>query len=116
MQHRFLVHLAVFFALVPRLGAADGQRPLTIPDMLTWKRIQAPGVSANGEWFAYRLAPAEGNAEVVIRNLKSGKELRFPIGDPGESTPAAAAAPGPAAPPAALGVADPAISADSRWA
>src|SRR5580658_3261728 len=114
MQHRFLVHLAVFFALVPRLGAADGQRPLTIPDMLTWKRIQAPGISADGEWFAYRLAPAEGNAEVVIRNLKSGKELRFPIGDPGESAPAAAATPGP--PAVAAGAADPAISADSRWA
>jgi dienelactone hydrolase len=116
MQHRFLVHLAVFFALVPRLGAADGQRPLTIPDMLTWKRIQAPGISADGEWFAYRLAPAEGNAEVVIRNLKSGKELRFPIGDPGESAPAAAATAGPVTAAAAPGAADPAISADSHWA
>src|ERR1700679_1879509 len=112
MQHRILLALAVFLALAARPSAADGQKPLTITDMLAWKRIQTPEVSANGEWFAYRLAPAEGNAEVVVRNLKSGKELRFPIGDPAESAPAAAASPGPAAAPLAAGGADPAISAD----
>ncbi len=113
MLHRVLLPLAVFLALAPVSPAADAPHALTISDMLAWKHIQAPGVSANGEWFAYRLAPAEGNAEVVIRNLKSGKELRFPIGDPTEAAPAAPAA--PAAAPVAIGGADPAISADSRW-
>src|SRR5580700_6493087 len=115
MQRSFFLPLAVFLALAPRPSAADGQRPLAISDMLAWKRIQSPSVSPNGEWFAYRLAPAEGNAEVVIRNLKSAKELRFPIGDPGASAPAPAATPGPAAAPAAAGGADLSISFDSRW-
>src|SRR5580658_531000 len=116
MQRRFFLPLAVFLALAPRPAAADGQRPLAISDMLAWKRIQAPSVSPNGEWFAYRLAPAEGNAEVVIRKLKSAKELRFAIGDPGASAPAPAATPGPAAAPAAPGGADLTVSFDSRWA
>src|ERR1700678_2352767 len=115
MQRRFFLPLAVFLALAPRLAAAEGQRPLAISDMLAWKRIQSPSVSPNGEWFAYRLAPAEGNAEVVVRNLKSAKELRFPIGDPGAAAPAPAATPGPAAAPAAPGGADVSISCDSRW-
>ncbi|MDR3704148.1 MAG: hypothetical protein P4L56_31155, partial [Candidatus Sulfopaludibacter sp.] len=59
----------------------QAQKPLQLADILSWKRIQAPVVSANGEWFAYRIAPAEGNAEVVVRNLKTGKEERYPAGD-----------------------------------
>src|ERR1035441_10377984 len=59
------------------------QKPIQLADILSWKRIQAPAVSNDGEWLAYRVSPAEGDAEVVIRNLKTGKELRFPIGDPG---------------------------------
>ena len=115
MHYRFFLPLAVFLAWAPTPAVADAQHALTISDMMAWKRIQAPSVSANGEWFAYRLAPAEGNAEVVIRNLKSGKELRFPVGDSGESAPAAAATPAPAAAAMAVGGADPSISADSRW-
>ena len=113
MKYRFLLTVSFACGL---LCAADAPalRPLTVPDIVAWKRIQAPAVSHNGEWFAYRLAPAEGNAEVVVRNLLSGKELRFPIGDPTAAAPGAAAAP---APPAALaaGGADPLISADGRW-
>ncbi len=109
--------LTLCFAISP-LFAADtpSPRPLTVPDIVAWKRIQAPSVSHNGEWFAYRLAPAEGNAEVVVRNILSGQEQRFPIGDPTAAAPAtAAAAPGPAA---ALGAGggDPLLSADGHWA
>ncbi len=115
---KFRAFLAFSFAF-GLLFAADtpSPRPLTVPDIVAWKRIQTPSVSHNGEWFAYRVAPAEGNAEVVIRNIPSGKELRFPIGDPTAAAPggAAAVAPGPTA---ALGAGggDPLLSADGRWA
>jgi dipeptidyl aminopeptidase/acylaminoacyl peptidase len=114
---KFRIALALSFAF-GLLSAADAPapRPLTVPDIVAWKRIQAPAVSHNGEWFAYRLGPSEGNAEVVVRNLKTGNDLRFPIGDPSSTAPSpTAAAPGP--PPVALGAAggDPLISADGRW-
>jgi hypothetical protein len=67
------------------------QKPIQLADILFWNRIQAPAVSNNGEWLAYRLSPAEADAEVVIRNLKTGKELRFPIGDTGAAAPATGA-------------------------
>jgi dipeptidyl aminopeptidase/acylaminoacyl peptidase len=102
-------------SLLIAAGLSWGQKPIQLTDILSWKRIQTPAVSNDGEWFAYRIGPAEGDAEVVIRNLKSGKELRFPIGDPGASAPApdtaAPPAPTPVAPGSAL-----AISGDSRWA
>ena len=95
-------------------GLAHAQKPMQLADILAWKRIQAPAVSNDGEWLAYRLAPAEGDAEVVVRNLKSGKELRFPSGDAGAAAPAPDAAAPPVAPAGAMG-AQLAISGDSKW-
>ena len=102
-------------SLLISAGLSSGQKPIQLADILAWKRIQNPVVSNNGEWFAYRIGPAEGDAEVVIRNLKSGKELRFPIGDPVASAPAPDAGGPPAGPPPAA-VGQLAISGDSRWA
>ena len=96
-------------------GLSWAQKPIQLADILSWKRIQAPAVSNDGEWLAYRIAPAEGDAEVVIRNLKTGKELRFPIGDAGAAAPAPDAGGPPQAVPAAMGSAL-AIAGNSRWA
>ncbi|MFQ5735184.1 MAG: hypothetical protein ACE5KM_24890, partial [Planctomycetaceae bacterium] len=49
-------------------------------DVLGWKSIRGAVLSNNGRWFAYRLAPNEGNAELVLRQTKGRKELRFPVG------------------------------------
>jgi len=96
---------------------AQVQKPLTVPDMVAWKRIQTPAVSPDGNWFAYRLAPAEGSAEVVVRNLQTGDEKRFPAGDRAASSPGPVAGGrggrgGPGGPGSSS---DLAISGDSRW-
>ncbi len=98
--------------------AANGgpERPMTLTDILAWKRIQTPVVSNDGGFFAYRLTPAEGNAEVIVRNLKTAKEDRYPVGDRGASTPP----PPPGAPPmpgaAAAGAGGgPTFSDDGKW-
>jgi hypothetical protein len=102
-------------SLLISAGLSWGQKPIQLADILAWKRIQNPVVSNDGEWFAYRIGPAEGDAEVVIRNLKSGKELRFPIGDPAASAPTPDTGGPPAGPPVAA-VGQLAISGNSRWA
>lgn len=48
---------------------------------MSWKRIHSATVSPDGGWFAYRLSPNEGDSELVLRNLKDAKELRYPIGE-----------------------------------
>ncbi len=56
-------------------------RPIELQDILAWKRIQSATVSPNGEWLAFRLAPNEGDGEVVVRSTSSSKELRYPAGE-----------------------------------
>jgi dipeptidyl aminopeptidase/acylaminoacyl peptidase len=56
------------------------QKPLKLNDVLGWKRIQTPIVSNNGEWFAYKLVPNDGNSDIVLTHLTDGKEQRFSIG------------------------------------
>ena len=64
--------LLVLFVSIGILASADTtQRPIQLNDILAWKRIQSQAVSNDGAWFAYRISPAEGNSEVVIRNLES---------------------------------------------
>lgn len=89
-------------------------RAIELHDILAWKHIQAPVVSSDGQWFAYRLAPAEGNAEVVVRNLKSGAETRYPGGDRTASLPTPAPGGGRGAA-AAGGGGDLAFSDDGKW-
>jgi hypothetical protein len=106
--------LAAIFAagLFVPAEADEAQRTMQLPDILAWKRIQTPVVSPDGQWLAYKLTPGEGNSEVVIRNLKNGKEQRFAIGElprvEGNGGGGRGAA--PAAP------RDLAISEDSKWA
>jgi dipeptidyl aminopeptidase/acylaminoacyl peptidase len=77
MKLRVLI-AAVLAASIVRAGA---QKAIQLPDILSWKRIVNPLISGDGQWFAYKLTPNEGNSEVVIRSLKDGKETRFPIGE-----------------------------------
>jgi hypothetical protein len=83
-------------------------KPLTPADLKAWKSICTPVVSNDGKWFAYVLAPNEGDATVVVRQTTEGAtEQRFPIGEP----PVATGNPFGAAPgPATL-----AISGDSKY-
>lgn len=83
MRSRVLLATALALSIYAPVAAAQqqNQKPIQLPDILAWKRIQSPQVSNDGQWFAYRLAPAEGNAEVVLTSVKDGKEQRFPIGE-----------------------------------
>ncbi len=56
-------------------------RPIEVADIANWKRVPQPAVSANGEWFAHRIIPNEGDSEVVVRRMSDGKEWRFPAGE-----------------------------------
>ena len=55
--------------------------PIGLLDILTWKSITTTALSADGQWFAYRLSPLEGDGEVIVRQTKGTKEYRFPAGE-----------------------------------
>src|SRR5579872_2062588 len=83
---RLLAALAVL-ALGPLFGATAAMqraatRPIQLEDIIAWKSASASVVSADGQWYGYRFAPQEGDAEVVAKRIHGDKkELRFPIGE-----------------------------------
>ena len=100
-------------APAPAPAPPAGKKTIGIEEITAWKNISTTALSNNGEWFAYRIAPQEGDAELVVRNIATGKETKFTLGEVGAPTPAAAPAPPP--PATFIGGAALAFSDDSKW-
>src|SRR5688572_10462944 len=84
-RSRLLLSVAVL-ALVPLFGPVASmqdapKRPIEVSDVVAWKTVGATVLSADGQWFGYRVAPQEGDGEVVIKRVRGEKEMRFPIGE-----------------------------------
>src|SRR5687767_6105098 len=87
----FLMAVAVLVAgpyLVPAATqpasstvSTANRRAIEIADVIAWKTIGSTVLSAGGEWFGYRLAPQEGDAEIVLKRIGGDKEWRFPAGE-----------------------------------
>ena len=95
--------------------AAGPTKQLQPADLKAWKTIRQSVLSNDGKWFAYVLAPNEGDANVIIRSTgDDNKEWKFPIGssDAGGRG-GGGGGRGGAAPDAGGGPLS--ISADSRW-
>ena len=65
-RSRLLLSMLVL-ALVPLFGPAATmqpapKRPVQIEDVIAWKTLGASVLSADGQWFGYRLTPQEGDA------------------------------------------------------
>ena len=60
--------------------AQTAKRPLNHKDYDGWRTIAGQHLSADGKFLAYALFPEEGDGEVVIRNLVTGKDSHFPAG------------------------------------
>src|SRR6476620_11566224 len=109
MRRRFAVLL-----LAGALFGSGGKRPLTHADYDSWRHIQDQKLSNDGRYLAYALFPQQGNGELVVRDLTSGKELRQPIGELPPPPPPDFTNPQPEdEPPPAVGIALK-FSADSR--
>ena len=103
-----LISTAAFaFLAAFAVDTPTAPHPVEVRDILAWKHTQAASLSPNGQWFAYQLVPNEGDAEVIVRNLKDGKEQHFAIGEMAQG--GGGFGFGPQA------VRDPIFSADSKW-
>ena len=114
---RVVLVLSVLPAFAGRELAAQSATPratkqMQPADLKAWKSIRQTVLSNDGKWFAYVLAPNEGDATLIVRSTGAdGKEMKYSIGD------AAGAGGGRGGPPGADGAPAQslAISADSRW-
>jgi dipeptidyl aminopeptidase/acylaminoacyl peptidase len=57
-----------------------GKKALALADAEKWRSLRGVALSNDGKWFAHRVSPAEGDGEVVVRNLADNKETKFPAG------------------------------------
>src|SRR5260221_9873935 len=110
-------HVLAIAALVlaPLVGRAASmqQAPkhaVEVEDVVAWKSLGSAVLSDDGQWFGYRLVPQEGDAEVVLKALRSDKTLRFPIGE----VPQAAGGGGRGG--AGVATSPLALSDDGKWA
>ena len=102
-------------AVAPLFGPAAAmqqavKRPLEVEDVIAWKTVASTVLSNDGQWFAYRFAPQEGDAEVVVKRVRGdNKEQRFPIGEQ-PTEPGGGGRGGPGTAPSTL-----AFSEDGKW-
>jgi dipeptidyl aminopeptidase/acylaminoacyl peptidase len=97
MTLRRLILAIALVALLPLAGssvfqsgvAADAtveqapaaRRAIELEDIIAWKSIGATTLSNDGQWFAYRVAPQEGDAELFVRNVATGAETKYDLGE-----------------------------------
>ncbi|MFN2327036.1 MAG: hypothetical protein ABR551_14320, partial [Gemmatimonadales bacterium] len=67
--------IAVTTAPLMAQGGANLKR-LDAEALKGWQTIRTNALSHDGQWFAYIVAPNEGNAEVVVRPTGEGEERR----------------------------------------
>src|ERR1043166_4045358 len=78
--------LITYASILGAQGAASGAsakptKQMSPADLKAWKNIRQAVLSNDGKWFAYVLAPNEGDASLIVRSIADGKETKYPIGD-----------------------------------
>ncbi|MFZ6743372.1 prolyl oligopeptidase family serine peptidase [Undibacterium sp. JH2W] len=74
------IHAAPVLAESPATVAVHAKKVISHDVYANWRSIQGSVLSRDGNWAAYALVGQESDGEVVIRNLKDGRELRAPRG------------------------------------
>ena len=70
-----LCFVALTAVLPPSNAQQPTKRPLTHRDYESWRAIQSQLLSRDGKFLAYGLFPQEGDGELIIRDLVTGKEF-----------------------------------------
>ncbi|MDI1247581.1 MAG: hypothetical protein PSV13_01735 [Lacunisphaera sp.] len=65
---------------LPAPAAETGKRALTHQDFDGWRSIASQVLSRDGRWLAYAYMPLEGDGDLVVRELATGREQRVPVG------------------------------------
>src|SRR5262245_41550132 len=60
----------------PAQSQTPAKRPITRDDYNLWPSLQSPALSPDGSYLVYSIAPQEGDGELVVRHIPTGKEYR----------------------------------------
>jgi len=83
-RHRLttaLVVVVAFVAFVPTGAQNTAKRAFELDDILSFRAMGAANLSPNGQWVSYRLAPLQGDSEVILRATSGTQEMKFAVGE-----------------------------------
>lgn len=81
LPSRFVPGLVLgLFACAIGLAAPAAPRALTHSDFDSWRSIATPQLSRDGKWLAYSFMPQDGDGDLVVREVATGREHRVPVG------------------------------------
>ena len=68
--------------LAPVGAQSPAKRAMDLEDILSFRAMGTSVLSQNGQWFAYRMSPLQGDSEVFLKGTASdGKEMKFAVGE-----------------------------------
>jgi len=67
----------LFLLLFTASFAQAQKKDLTLEDYAQWERITTQVLSHDGAWFAYQIAPVEGDGWLTIKRIAGDEEHRF---------------------------------------
>ncbi len=77
-----VVALAAAVLLVPVGAQSPAKRAMDLEDILSFRAMGTSVLSPNGQWFAYRMSPLQGDSEVFLKGTAAdGKEMKFAVGE-----------------------------------
>jgi hypothetical protein len=69
---------AAFIAFAPRGAQNAAKKPIELQDILSIRAIGATSLSTNGQWYSYRLAPLQGDSDVIVKSTAAGApDMKF---------------------------------------
>jgi hypothetical protein len=77
MMRMNLIRFVIFLFYVNSsllLFSQEAKIPMTVDDLVSWKRITTRLISDDGKWIACKMEPWRGNATIHVYNTK-GKEI-----------------------------------------
>lgn len=75
--------LVAFVPLVQPSAQTAPKRPMDVGDILAFRSMAGTALSPNGQWFAYRLSPLQGDSDVVVRSTSGSQAYTFAVGEGG---------------------------------
>ncbi|BDC52800.1 hypothetical protein F183_A51150 [Bryobacterales bacterium F-183] len=60
--------------------AASTKRPISHNDYDGWRTISSQTLSRDGKWLAYGFMPQDGDGDLIVREIATGKEYKVPAG------------------------------------
>ena len=78
-----VIAIVAFVPMAAQNAPTTAKRAIALEDILAFRAMGVTSLSPNGQWFAYRLSPLQGDSEVVVRATSRRAGMKFPVGEGG---------------------------------